>query len=275
MNAYDIGMLESKYLPDKNIQRLQIIAKQDKNIINVVGEPPTKFTPDARLHLLKVSFEFVRRFYNIIQTKNKWDENVNQFHKYGSFCSFTKAAMERVITSLVVIIYELHEHIEFKKANPNSQQDFAFDRLGTHPLENLNGDIRNVSKGNDTIIRASSIVSKAHLLKLLSKELNLPNIHRGRVNTGGVRLSQCLNRLGIPETNVSASILADSIFAAADSLSEETFLSGTIDADAVSSFFKYITKANQMSHELNTLPKLNAPDGTKNQSILTKLFGYH
>lgn len=84
-----------------------------------------------------------------------------------------------------------------------------------------------------------------------------------------------MNRLGIPETNVSASILANSIFAAADSISEQTFISGIIDADAVSSFFKYITKANQMSNELNTISRLNAPHGTKNQSILTKLFVCH
>ena len=105
MNAYDIGMLESKYLPDENIQRLQIIAKQDKNIINVVGEPPTKFTPDARLHLLKVSFEFVCRLAGIQNKKTNETEMPINFIN-GFFCLFTtKTAMELVIIPLVVIMY--------------------------------------------------------------------------------------------------------------------------------------------------------------------------
>ena len=235
----------------------------------------TLFTPKARVFLLKITFEFARRFYNILKTKEKWDENIKEFHKTNCFCTFTtKSAIERVITTLTTIIIELERFINYKNDHPDSTCDLALDRLGTHPLENLNGDIRNVCKGNDTIVRATKVVAKAHLLKLLSCEIGISNIHKGRVNTGGVRLSQCINALDSPELEITESQLVDSIFLAAEAGTPETLLEKTFSSEAVNRFFEYIRVANIESIKNKTLPKLNTPDGTKNQSILNKLFGY-
>ena len=236
----------------------------------------TLFTPKARVFLLKITFEFARRFYNILTTKEKWDENVKEFHKTDCFCTFTtKSAIERVIPTLTTIIIELERFIDFTKEHSElTGCDLALDRLGTHPLENLNGDIRNVCKGNDTIVRATKVVAKAHLLKLLSCELGLSNIHKGRVNTGGVRLSQCINVLDSPELEITESQLVDSIFLAAEAGTPETLLGKTFSSEAVNKFFEYIHVAYEESIKHDTLPKLNTPDITKNQTIITKLFGY-
>ena len=123
-------------------------------------------------------------------------------------------------------------------------------------------------------MRATKVVAKAHLLKLLSCELGLGNIHKGRMNTGGVRLSQCIDALGPPNISITPSQLVDSIFVAAEASSSETLMEQCFSQDDVNIFFKYIHTAFQESKRLGTLPKLNTPDSTKNQSIITKLIGY-
>ena len=50
--------------------------------------------------------------------------------------------------------------------------DLAFDRFGTHPLENFNGNVRDTAHNNDTMSTTPHIVARAHVQKCLKIESN-------------------------------------------------------------------------------------------------------
>ena len=94
------------------------------------------------------------------------------------------------------------------------------------------------------------------------------------MNTGGVRLSQCLNALDVPDIESSPAQLCDSLFIAANAYTTETILTKNYSKGDVAKFCQYIYKAAKMSVEKDTLPKLNTSDSSRNQSILTKLISF-
>ena len=53
--------------------------------------------------------------------------------------------------------------------------DFAFQNLGTHPLENFNGNIRDKAHNNNNnkIVSTSRIIAWAYIQKCLKQELSI------------------------------------------------------------------------------------------------------
>ena len=51
--------------------------------------------------------------------------------------------------------------------------DFAFQNLGTHPLENFNGNIRDKAHNNNKIVSTSRIIARAYVQKCLKQELSI------------------------------------------------------------------------------------------------------
>lgn len=65
--------------------------------------------------------------------------------------------------------------------------------MGTHPLENYNSYLRINSYSQDTISNAQRLCEKANLMKTIEHNLGLLTNHRGRVNFGGIVISNTLN----------------------------------------------------------------------------------
>ena len=196
---------------------------------------------------------------------------VNKNDKFVTFC--TKAGLQRLLPTLAVYISQLENYIQLKQQYPDLDIDFAFDRLGTHPLENLNGDIRIVANNNDNCFTTSHIVARAHMVKTLLLKYGISIPHKGRVNTGGLRMSACLNILEAPELKIDA--LVDSIFAACGAISPETILTKDIQQQYINEFFKFLQDAEKQSDEKNTYLKLNIPHETRNSAIASRNIGYN
>ena len=242
----------------------------------------TLYTPQCRVFMLKVTFEFVKRFYNIMKSKKPQhqDIGINDTKTYVTFVA--PAVLDRIIPTLALIISEIEYYIERKSLDPNDPYDYAIDRSGTHPLENLNAAVRNCAHNNDTISSSSHIIARAHIVKTLCKELNLEYVHKTRMNTGGIRLSQCLNLLDQPDLKPDQ--LVDSIFVNAGAISPETVLQRITDKETnpadlisdkfVNTFIDFLKKAEKLSKEKNTEMKLSTPDSAKNQSIDVRIMNY-
>ena len=68
----------------------------------------TGLTVQARIFLLKVCFEFIKRYYNIMASNKKWDKDVGSINRNKTFLTIlSKSVLERLIPTLVVIISEL------------------------------------------------------------------------------------------------------------------------------------------------------------------------
>jgi len=53
--------------------------------------------------------------------------------------------------------------------------DFALQNLGTHPLENFNGNMHDKAHNNDKIVSTSRIIARAYVQKCLKQELSIKN----------------------------------------------------------------------------------------------------
>ena len=233
------------------------------------------FTPNARLFLLKVSFEFCRRFYNLIKIPRKlWQANVNMVIKDSCLCTIcTKSGLERLIPTLALYIKELTLYIQEKQTDPTA--DLAFDRNGSHPLENFNGLIRSCSNDSDSIKSASHVIGRTYLVKRIFHNLGIPTNHQGRVNTGGVRLSECLDLLDAPD-DIKVDVLVDSLMIFGELKTRETVLSQqTADCDSVFTFLQFLLIAEEESQKHKSYLQLNIPLETRNASIDKRLFGYN
>ena len=238
------------------------------------------FSPNCRVFLLKLTFEFIKRLYNIMSTKNEWDPRIKQFSKDESYVTMcTKAGLERLIPTLVVLISELEKFIQSKQED--STIDFAFDRIGTHPLENFNALIRNCSRGNDTINSSSHIIARAMVVKRLLHKYGLKKNHKGRINSGGLKLSECVDdneALDAPE--IKTGDLADALFILFDAASPETILNPneTINReyvnDITNAFFAFLLNADDASSSLKTELNLSVPHPTRNSKIDSRNFGF-
>ena len=278
----------------------------------------TGLTVEARIFLLKVCYEFVRRYYNIMSSNKKWEKDVGSINRNKAFLTIqSKSVLERLIPTLVVIISELEnfkrvddafndwkiKEDNLKKAKDvyeinacktecenakrnfneiakyygypeNMKPDFAFDRIGTHPLENFNGNIRDTAHSNDTLSSTSHIVAKAHVQKLLKNELGIPNVRKKRINAGGIRLSESKNCIGMPKTTINPSVLVDSIFALAEAGTEETILNFVFSDEAINEFFNYLKECETISDAKNCNPKFNVPIAARNSGINTRNIMY-
>ena len=278
----------------------------------------TGLTVQARIFLLKVCFEFIKRYYNIMASNKKWDKDVGSINRNKTFLTIlSKSVLERLIPTLVVIISELENfkcvddaYNEWKNKEANLKKarniqdinvckkecedakqnfnnvaqhygypkdvkpDFAFDRIGTHPLENFNGNIRDTAHSNDTISSTSHIIAKAHVQKLLKNELGIPNVKKKRINAGGIRLSESKNCIGMPKIEISPAVLVDSIFALANAGTEETILTFVFNDEAINEFFQYLQECATISDEKDCNPKFNVPIAARNSGINTRNIMY-
>ena len=100
--------------------------------------------------------------------------------------------------------------------------DFAFQNLGTHPLENFNGNIRDKAHNNDKIVSTSRIIAWAYVQKCLKQELSIKNAKRNRINITGVKLNQSKDICDIPP--IDPVIVTDSLIIIADAVTNETVL---------------------------------------------------
>ena len=233
------------------------------------------YTPRARVFLLKTVFEFFKRVYNIMNSKKPTLENVSMIGKQDNFVTFyTKAGLKRVLPSLAVTIAQIEAYIQTKKSK--QELDLALDRLGTHPLENFNGRIRTVANNNDAISTTTHIVARATVLKSLLDLLQVSPTIRGRVNTGGIRMSYC-GEFEAPSLNPSD--VVDTLFIICNAITQETIRNQTLTEEVIKlnivELFSFFAEAERQSKEKNTYLNLHIPFGTRNASIQTRNIGYH
>ena len=141
-------------------------------------------------------------------------------------------------------VARLHAEIETKCSHLGLPYDlmidFAFDRFVTHPLENFNGNIRDVAHSNDTIDSTSHIVARAHVQKCLKHVCT-------RINAGGIRLSASLNQIDSPD--IDPAEIAESLFVMADGATKETMLKMIVSGTSIQQFFEFISIANKVTEE--------------------------
>ena len=147
------------------------------------------------------------------------------------------------------------------------EPDFAFDRIGTHPLENFNGNIRDTAHANDTCSSTSHIIARAHVQKLLKNEMNIPNKRRTRVNAGGIKLSHSENVIDYPPEIDSPSRLVESLFVMADAATPETILKHEFSSEYVNIFIHYLAECQIISDKKGFNPKLSIPEESRNNNI--------
>ena len=124
--------------------------------------------PSTSLELLKIAFHFIKQMnmWLSIPEKNYNSETkqVNR-NKPKYLTVVTTTVMTRIITTLFTLINTMESVLAaydcidvklppyiydlFKKI-----EDFGTERLGTHPLEDLNGFIRESSRSYDSILNA-------------------------------------------------------------------------------------------------------------------------
>ena len=216
------------------------------------------FTHETRLFLLKVTYEIFRRLYNIYSNNQKWLPNVTMFAKDENYVTFlTKANIERLLPTLVITISQYQYSLD------NNILHFGFDRLGTHPLENFNGDIRVTANNNDTIVSTSHIIAKAFLGKQILRSNNIHSEYKGRINTGGIRIIHVVNAIDFPDKNSTKFV--DCLFIYADAVSNDTLIDSNITKEYAQSyireFHEFLESACRESKKLKCGPtKKNVKD---------------
>ena len=81
----------------------------------------TLYTPSCRVFMLKVTFEFVKRFYNIMKSPKAMHEDVSQSARKVYVPYVTLPVLERIIPTLAVIISDFEKYIALH------QEDESFD----------------------------------------------------------------------------------------------------------------------------------------------------
>ena len=280
-------------------------------VLWVTATMNTGFTIEARLLLLKICFEFIKRYYNIISSDKKWDSDVGSINRNKEFLTIlSRSVLERLVITLVVIIFEFENFMivddAYKEWNDvkekmkevtdkqevsflqkecerlrnqfnsiakqygypeDTKPDFAFDRIGTHPLENFNGNIRDIAHANDTISSTSHIIARAYVQKLLKNELGIPNVRKKRINAGGIRLSQSINCIGTPSTEINPIVLVESIFAMSNAATEETIINFELSNESINEFVQYLQECEKISIKKKCNPKFSVPDVSRNAGI--------
>ena len=186
------------------------------------------------MNLFVVSITFTNSSKKADQNDGVYDTKT-----YGVFVA--PAVLVRTISTLCV-------SIEKNAADSDSDSDYAIDCDGTHPLEDLNGDIRTCEPNNDTISAVS------HTVKTPRKKINIKNVHQNRVNTGGIRLSREKNILERP--HIKPIVLLNSLFSLANRVTEEIIITKEIEADCVNVFFKFILNVEEFNKEHDSFSKI-------------------
>ena len=150
--------------------------------------------------------------------------------------------------------------------------DFAFDRFGTHPLENFNGNIRDIAHNSDTINSTPHIIARAHVQKCLKNELELNNTKRTRINAGGIRLSESLNIINPPE--VAPAEIVESLFIMADGATKETIMKRQLSAKSLALFFEFIENACVITEKNKCMPAFSIPCPSRNSTIDNRNFAF-
>ena len=116
------------------------------------------------------------------------------------------------------------------------------------------------------------------MIKKLKHKYDIPSRHKNRINTGGLRLSNCINKLDSPDIDTTE--LVDYIFMIFSAATNETVcqkIQSTITDPIrmkVNMFFAWLEQAELASKEYKTEMKLNVPHATRNHQIDVRNFGY-
>ena len=277
----------------------------------------TAFTLRTRMLMLKICFEFCKRFYNIVLTKRKWEPTIGEIAGPSKeFLTFlSQSVLERLIPTLAVFISSLSNYIEIKELLEKSKSkhdeahneqdverqkllinegnrlhkqavdigrmfgfpddidlDLAFRDLGTHPLENFNGNIRDTAHNNDTITTTPHIIARAHVQKCFKNELHIKNAKRSRINIGGIKLSQSRDICDAPD--IDEVIFTETLFYRALAANNETVLCGKLDGRTVETFFEFLEESAEKTESLKTMPDLSTPNSVRNSAIDNRYYGY-
>lgn len=178
----------------------------------------------GRMFLLILAFESAIRLYrleNIPVSQYAGGVNNIRSKKTNHLTFLPLCQIKRLIVKIFSTLY-LYSHNA-------AGEYFAFDRLGTHPLENFNGYLRVNSHFKNAIKTATSLCAKAHLLKVFEAELNMIVPHRGRVNYGGISLLYVVPILTAP--NCEPHQIVESLFVLANIANNCTIFGSSPDLD--------------------------------------------
>lgn len=219
-------------------------------------------TPEARVWVLKLAFEVAKRHMIIMSTnREEWCSEIgmNGSSKKRFLTFHTKAHLKRLMVSLLSLIVMIQKEGEA----------FAFDRTGTHPLENFNGYVRINSLNYDTAPNVTKICARAQLVKECEHNIGSEVPFRGRVNTGGIRIRESFDILGPPECDPIK--VADALFILANANVQKTVLDPNSDLESYLTFLEWLSWANALSSiKEYQLLNLKQPKGLTNQGINTR-----
>ena len=185
-----IGKMKDQYVKDffslENMQK--IIEKKDWTtvfiflpfVMWVTATMDQNVDVNTSLCLLKCAYELILFIYHAIKEPDAYDKTTKQVnHGTPQYLTVsTISVMNRMIATLFSLIFvmtnvlavnnETDAKIPPKEWSKYSQiTNFGIERIVTHPLENLNGLIRESSHSYDSISNACASVAKGHLQKKL------------------------------------------------------------------------------------------------------------
>ena len=212
-----IGKMKDRYVQEFfSMENLQLLI-ENNYLEGVFGFLPFVFLitsimdenmePVTSLEMLKIAYQFIYQMYGMISIpEENYHAGTKQINRGDPeyITIGTNAVMIRIMTTLFTLIINLEGVLAAQgkidvKLPPHiydsfaSISNFGIERLGTHPLENLNGFIREGSHSYDSIMNACSVLARAHIQKQIQIKNDLDVRIKGRINAGGLKLSEFQN----------------------------------------------------------------------------------
>ena len=220
---------------------------------------------DSRINMLKIAFEIIKRFSNILTAVKgqNWNGTLqkNYKNKATALTISTESVFRRMLSTLYVLISELSdwrdsrshetwiytsEKARLKFAQLQRMRNLGIERYGTHPLENFNGYIRDQSCSKDTAATLQSICAKGQIMKSITIDLSMSTCKRSRANAGGLKVSEFLSIA--PDFDFNPVVIADTLFAICGFVNEYVMLGNVIDDDQVNELFRCVIETNSISN---------------------------
>ena len=248
-------------------------------------------TLEARILLLKAAYEIILRMHNTVLgieavhwngTKQK-----NYKRKANALTVATDSVFRKMITTLYVLISELSDWNDVKIIQGwryknftkmfqlQNMKDLGIERLGTHPLENFNGYIREQSCSKDSLQTIHQVCAKSQMMKTIAVRLEIGTAKRNRANAGGLKVSEFRNMYSIDEKHFKPSTFANSFFLLCNIFSKFVIFGDDIDQDQMNYFFEWLMQANSLSKlEFVQRIRLNVPSKASNSKIQSRNISY-
>ena len=154
-------------------------------------------------------------------------------------------------------------------------KDFGIERLGTHPLENFNGYIREQACSKDTLYTIHTVCAKSQMMKAFAVTLGISTKKRNRANAGGLKISEFSKMCGINEEEIDYECVANTLFLLNDFFSNLVILNARIDCNDVNNFFDWVVSANSLSNlEFVQKIRLSDPSKASNSRIQARNISY-